>query len=134
MINGKCASKMCSLLIVTIVINICRVLSSCSKFCLSQPLEELVTSLLTSKTLYKLVCYNNHCFKGLVAESHRKRRSFPINEPRRSNNKVCFLLKAFCDNVREKTIHAPPSLILLLSRLCLDFHDSTIDYLVSNFL
>lgn len=37
----------------------------------------------------------------------------------------------FCDNVREKTTHAPPSLILLLSRLCLDFHESTIDYLLS---
>lgn len=37
----------------------------------------------------------------------------------------------FCDSVKEKTTHAPPSLILLLSRLCLDFHESTIDYLLS---
>jgi hypothetical protein len=31
-------------------------------------------------------------------------------------------------------MHAPPSLILLLSRLCLDFHESTVDYLVSKIL
>ncbi|XP_046850741.1 vacuolar protein sorting-associated protein 51 homolog isoform X2 [Xenia sp. Carnegie-2017] len=39
--------------------------------------------------------------------------------------------KAFFDNTSEKTMHAPPSLILLLSRLCLDMQDSIVDYLLS---
>ncbi|XP_028916423.1 vacuolar protein sorting-associated protein 51 homolog [Ornithorhynchus anatinus] len=44
---------------------------------------------------------------------------------------VCQTARAFCDSPGEKGAATPPALLLLLSRLCLDYETSTISYVLT---
>lgn len=44
-------------------------------------------------------------------------------------NIFCLIIKEFCEGSGDKS-SIPPTLLLILSRLCLDFEGSTISYLV----
>ncbi|XP_077324054.1 vacuolar protein sorting-associated protein 51 homolog isoform X1 [Lithobates pipiens] len=44
---------------------------------------------------------------------------------------VCQTARQFCDSPGEKSANTPPLLLLLLSRLCLDYETSTISYILT---
>lgn len=44
---------------------------------------------------------------------------------------VCQSSRQFCDSAGEKGGSTPPALLLLLSRLCLDYETSTISYILT---
>lgn len=44
---------------------------------------------------------------------------------------VCQSSRQFCDNAGDKGGSTPPALLLLLSRLCLDYETSTITYILT---
>ncbi|XP_058876665.1 LOW QUALITY PROTEIN: vacuolar protein sorting-associated protein 51 homolog [Acipenser ruthenus] len=44
---------------------------------------------------------------------------------------ICQSSQQFCESVGEKGAPSPPSLLLLLSRLCLDYESSTISYILT---
>ncbi|RDD38593.1 Vacuolar protein sorting-associated protein 51-like protein [Trichoplax sp. H2] len=55
------------------------------------------------------------------------RDSFVINFIKHVN----IVAKNFCTTIHGKGMSIPPELLLLLSRLCSDFHNSTINYIIS---
>lgn len=44
---------------------------------------------------------------------------------------VCQSSRQFCESAGEKGGSTPPALLLLLSRLCLDYETSTISYILT---
>lgn len=44
---------------------------------------------------------------------------------------MCQMAQSFCDNPGEKGGATPPALLLLLSRLCLDYETATISYILT---